>query len=29
MIYMKVEKDFFAGSNSTRYQRMLEKMGFE
>lgn len=29
MIYMKVEKDFFAGSNSPRYQQMLTKMRFE
>jgi len=29
MIYMKVEKDFFAGSNNPRYQQMLAKMGFE
>lgn len=29
MIYMKVEKDFFAGGNSPRYKQMLEKMGFE
>ena len=29
MIYMKVEKDFFAGSNSPRYQQMLAKMRFE
>jgi len=26
---MKVEKDFFAGSNSPRYQQMLAKMRFE
>ena len=29
MIYMKVEKNFFAGSSSPRYQQMLAKMGFE
>jgi adenylate cyclase len=29
MIYMKVEKDFFADSNSPRFKQMLEKMGFE
>ena len=29
MIYIKVEKDFFAGSSSPRYQQILVKMGFE
>lgn len=29
VIYVKVEKDFFADSNSPRFKQMLEKMGFE